>query len=344
MVTVQRAQALADDVLFPDASTVDAEGVVPRRHFDLLAAEGFYGLAAPVEHGGPEITLAERSLIFEAFAGGCFATAFTWAQHQGVVRGLATTNRSELRERHLADAVRGKLRGGVSFAGAIPQPPRLHATPVDGGYRLDGEAPFVTGWGLVDVLRLSARHGEMVVDGLIDAAPATGIRVEPLTLVAAQASSTVRLFFDGYHLPTERVLDEVPLADVLAAQSASARFNGAMPLGLAGRCTRLIAEAGRPVAADRLEAERDAVREQLDAAFAESTASGDDSTIAAARADAAELALRAAGAVVTAAGSSALLAGAHGQRLVREATFTLVAASRPAIKDGILTRLAGDSG
>ncbi|MBQ6640572.1 MAG: acyl-CoA dehydrogenase, partial [Saccharopolyspora sp.] len=94
----------------------------------------------------------------------------------------------------------------------------------------------------------------------------------------------------------------------------------------------------------RLEAERDAVREQLDAAFAESTASGDDSAIAAARADAAELALRAAGAVVTAAGSSALLAGAHGQRLVREATFTLVAASRPAIKDGILTRLAGDSG
>ena len=338
MVTVERAQQLADDVLFPSASTVDAEGVIPRSHFDLLAAEGFYGLAAPVEHGGPDLTFGERARAFEALASGCLTTAFTWAQHHGVVRGLATTDRSQLRERHLADAVRGKLRGGISFAGALPQPPLLHATPVDDGYRLDGEAPFVTGWGLVDVLRLSARHGERVVDGLVEAVPAAGIRVEPLTLVAAQASCTVRLLFDGFHLPADRVLGTSPREEVLAAQAGSVRLNGAMPLGLTGRCTGLMAEAGRPEAASRLEAERGAVRERLDAAFA----AGSD--IHPPRAEAAELALRAAGSAVTAAGSSSLLAGAHGQRLVREATFTLVAASRPPIKDGILALLTGEAG
>lgn len=338
MVTVERAQQLADEVLFPSASTVDAEGLIPRSHFDLLAAEGFYGLAAPVEHGGPDITFAERARVFEALASGCLTTAFTWAQHHGVVRGLATTDRPELRERHLADAVGGTLRGGISFAGALPQPPLLHATPADDGYRLDGEAPFVTGWGLVDVLRLSTRHGEQVVDGLVDAVPAAGIRIEPLTLVAAQASCTVRLVFDGFHLPAERVLGTFPRREVLAAQAGSVRLNGAMPLGLTGRCTRLMAEAGRPEAAARLEAERDAARERLDTAFA----AGSD--LHPPRAEAAELALRAAGSAVTAAGSSSLLAGAHGQRLVREATFTLVAASRPPIKDGILALLTGEAG
>ncbi|WP_243788617.1 acyl-CoA dehydrogenase family protein [Saccharopolyspora gloriosae] len=335
MVTIERAQTLADEVLFPAASAVDAGGTVPRSHFDLLAQEGFYALAAPEEHGGQGLTIHENARIFEALAGGCLTTAFVWAQHHGVVRGLATTDRVELRERHLADAVRGTLRGGVSFAGAIPQPPRLHAVPVDGGYRLDGEAPFVSGWGLVDVLQLSARHGDLVVNGLVEARPDTGIRVEPLDLVAAQGTSTVRLWFDGYFLPADRILGEVPHAAVIAAQAGSSRLNGSLPLGLAGRCARLIAEAGRREVADQVEAERDAVRNRLDKAFDEGADISPD------RAAAADLALRAAGAVVTAAGSSALLLGAHGQRLVREATFTLVAASRPPIKDGILSLLAG---
>ncbi|MER6877434.1 acyl-CoA dehydrogenase family protein [Amycolatopsis sp. NPDC000673] len=44
---VSRARALADDLLFPAAAEVDRQGVVPRSHFDALAEEGFYGLAAP---------------------------------------------------------------------------------------------------------------------------------------------------------------------------------------------------------------------------------------------------------------------------------------------------------
>ncbi|WP_258348649.1 acyl-CoA dehydrogenase family protein [Saccharopolyspora gregorii] len=335
MVSFELARTLADEVLFPAAAEVDAAGAVPRSHFDLLAEHGFYGAVAPREHGGPELPLDEAGRIVEALSGGCLSTAFVWAQHHGVVRGLLSTERTELRDRHLDDAVRGKLRGGVSFAGAIPQPPRLHAVPVDGGYRFTGEAPFVSGWGIVDVLQVSARDGDSVVNAFLDARPAPGIRVEPLRLVAAQATATVRLWFDDHFVPAERVLGVVPHSAVLAAQAGAARLNGAMPLGIAGRCTRLIADAGRPEVAERLEADRDAVRDGLDEAFA----TGAD--IAPARAAAAELALRAAGALVTAAGSSALLLGEHGQRLVREATFTLVAASRPPIKDGILALLAG---
>ena len=80
----------------------------------------------------------------------------------------------------------------------------------------------------------------------------------------------------------------------------------------------------------RLRVEKDAIRNRLDGGL------DDPATLPAARAAAAELAYRSAGALVVAVGSTGILARQHAQRLVREATFTLVAAGRPQIKDCLL--------
>ncbi|WP_158888552.1 acyl-CoA dehydrogenase family protein [Amycolatopsis anabasis] len=338
-----KATRIADEVFFPAAGEVDERGEIPPGHFDLLADEGFYGLAAPPEHGGPGLEFGEIVAALEAFAGGCLATTFTWIQHHGVVNGLVASENAELRERHLADAVRGRLRGGVAFAGAIPHPPRLWAKRADGGYLIDGEAPFVSGWGLVDVLQISARdaatvdaegRGGVIVSGLIDANAGESLTAEPLRLVAAQGTNTVRLHFTGYFLPDDRITTRVTHADFVATSTIGSRLNGCVALGLAGRAARLIADAGKPEVADRLRAEQDQVRARLDAGLA------DPAALPAARAAASELAFRATGALVTTVGSGAVLGGHTAERLVREATFTLVAASRPEVKAGLLGLLA----
>jgi alkylation response protein AidB-like acyl-CoA dehydrogenase len=46
------ARELADEVLFPTANEVDALPIVPTERLDVLAEEGWYGLAAPAEYGG----------------------------------------------------------------------------------------------------------------------------------------------------------------------------------------------------------------------------------------------------------------------------------------------------
>jgi alkylation response protein AidB-like acyl-CoA dehydrogenase len=243
-----------------------------------------------------------------------------------------------LREKYLAAAIRGELRGGVAYAGAIPRPPRLWASATDGGWLLNGEAPFVTGWGLIDVLLVSARNRAMavggsegtIVSGLIDAVAGAGITVEQLQMVAAQGSNTVRLRFVDYLLPLEKVTSEVSHQDFLAGQHRNARLNGCPPMGIATRCIRMIGEAGRAEIAEVLNAEQSAIRRRLDAGL------DDPATLPAARAAAAELAYRSAGALVVAVGSSGILARQHAQRLVREATFTLVAAGRPEIKERLL--------
>ena len=135
---LERAHKIAEEVLFPAAAEVDARGVIPRSHFDLLAEEGFYGLAGGAEHGGlghsgDGIDIPSLAGILETLVSGCLATTFTWMQHHGVVRGLTRTENAELRDQYLHPAIRGEVRCGVAYAGAIPQPPRLWATATDTG-------------------------------------------------------------------------------------------------------------------------------------------------------------------------------------------------------------------
>lgn len=322
---VARARAIADEVLFPAAAEVDRTGEVPRGHFDLLAREGYYGIAVDEALGLPE-TVA----ILEAFAGGCLSTMFTWVQHHGLTRGVYATKNEPLRERYLDELAAGRLRGGVAYAGVIPPTPKTRATKVDGGYVYDGEAPFVSGWGIVDLLQLAGRDGDTIVSAVIDPVEAAGLTVEPLALVAAQGTATVRLAFDRYFVPDERIYATVPYAEFIAGNAFSSRLNGCAPLGLADRAARLIEAAGHGAVADRLRKEIGDVRDRLDGGLI------DQESMPAARAAASELAYRSAGALAAAAGSTGILAGQHAQRLVREATFLLVAAGRPEIRAGLL--------
>ena len=170
----------------------------------------------------------------------------------------------------------------MALAGAVPDPPLLWATREDGGWRLDGHAPLVTGWGLIDLVQVAVRDVATadapdeeagIVTALLDARAAPGLTARPLALLAADASRTVALRFDGVHLPDELVSGLTTRSAFLAGMTASARVNGALALGVAGRCVRLIAETGRADAVvERLRTELDAARAELDAALAAAVA------------------------------------------------------------------------
>src|SRR6266508_206671 len=143
-MVLDTARRIAEEVLFPAATAVDAADRVPADHLDLLAANGFYGLAAPADAGG--LGLADRataSRVIEILASGCLTTTFVWLQHHSAVAAVAD---SPLRKEWLPPLARGDRRAGVVLAGLRPGPPSVRAEPVDGGYLIDGQAPWVTGW------------------------------------------------------------------------------------------------------------------------------------------------------------------------------------------------------
>jgi len=197
----------------------------------------------------------------------------------------------------------------------------LHARPVDGGWRLDGEAPWVSGWGVVDMLFVVSRSAEdEVVSGVLEAKAGPGLRATPVRLSAANATRTVRLDLADVFLPTASVLRTEPYAQA-RLQAERLRLNGAFALGVARRCTLLLGPSP-------LDDELVACREGL------AQASGDE--LPAARAAASELSVRAAHALAVHRGSRSAMSGDAAERLSREAALLLVFGSRPTIKQSLL--------
>jgi alkylation response protein AidB-like acyl-CoA dehydrogenase len=321
---VATARRLADDLLLPAALDVDAGGLLPRSHLDALAAEGLYGLWGPVEAGGLATDAITGSRVVETLAGGCLTTTFVWLQHQGVVRNIAASS-AAVRDEWLARLCRGDRRAGVAIAGIRPGADPLRAHRSSYGWTLNGSVPWVTGWGLVDVVHVAALDdaGE-VVWLLVDAARAPSMRVEPQRLVACNASGTTTVSFDAHDVPGERCTAQVSYADWQRADVESLRGNGSLALGVAGRCATLLGSGD-------LAAEVGRARERLDTAGADG--------MALARAAAAELCWRAAALLVVTFGSRSVLRDQHAQRLAREAMFLLVFGSRPPIKAELLRLL-----
>ena len=322
---VETAQRLADEVLFPAALATDAAALVPPSQLDALAEAGLYGLTGLASHGGLQAGFPTVCAVVETLAGGCLTTTFVWAQHLSPVWLLSSTPNEALRERWLRPLCAGDVRAGIALSAFRPDGPHVRCTRRDGGWRFDGVAPWVTGWGRNDILLTSALSGDgRIVRALVDARASDTLSAKRLQLVGANASGTVELTFASHDVPSGRVVTDEPYVPP-PPYDGGGRLNGSLSLGVARRCCTLIGPSP-------LDGELAARRAQLDAAT--------DETMAEARAAATALAYRAAGTLAVHTGSRSLLADHHAQRLVREAAFLLTFGTRPAIRHALLRRFA----
>lgn len=320
---IDRANEIADTVLFPRAMETDGADLVPAENLDALANAGLYGIAAPTASEGVAASPVHISAVIEALAGGCLTTAFVWIQHHRPVRALMASTNRDLQGAYLSDMCGGRRRAGVALGG-MRAPAQLRARRTSGGWLVDGVMPWMTGWGRIDLLYVTAQSDEDVVMGaLMDPVASEHLRVRPLALVAANGSGTVEATFDAYFVPDERVVALDPFIPP-PPHDGGGRYNGSLSLGVASRCLRMIGPSD-------LDGELIARRAQLDGA--------DDVAMAEARAAATELAMRAAVALGVRAGSASLMVDRHEQRLLREAYFLLSFGTRPAIRSSLSKRL-----
>lgn len=307
-----------------DASDVDRDESLPLEHLTLLADLGLYGAFAPVNEGGLGFGMSELCSAVEVLAAACLASTFVWIQHLRLLASVLDGDASELLLGLKDRVIRGEVKGGVALAGLLPGPPRLRATPTPVGWTLDGSAPWVSGWGIVDELFVAARGpDDTVVNVLVAPREQNGLSAQRLEMSAINATSTVALTFDSFVVDHTHVVSEISYE---AAQGGGVglRLNGSLALGVTRRCCTLIGES-------LLDAELSEAREVLDNADAE--------TMPQARARASELAARAASTLCTHRGSSSVLRGDIAERTAREATLLLAFGSRPAIRAALLAYL-----
>lgn len=318
--------------------------MVPRSHLDALAGAGLMGLYCP-----PRASPVVVREVYEALAGACGVTFFVWVQHHAPVRMLVGSSNESLRDRYLDDLCTGRVLGGVAFAYLRrPDPPAVVATPVAGGYRIDGEAPWVTSWGLAGLYAVAARLGSQVVfflvetesgvmppGGCVHGGPPEVLRASaPLPLAAMGASATVRLTFDGLYVPDSDVLFVLPLTEWQAQDRIATAKPSPAAFGIAATCVRLLGDT--PLAAE--------VEDGRARSYALADAGRtDDAHLAAmvkARGESLALAVRAATALVAATGGQAMALDHPAQRLLREAAFFTIQAQTPAVRQATLDQLS----
>lgn len=329
-----------------DGLRVRADDVDQSRHpvqanLDLLADAGLYGLKIPTAHGGMGADGPQFWRTVEALASGCLTTTFLWIQHQGVTGRMAARADTPLAQAFLPRMATGEVRAGVAVGGIRRDPPELVATPVDGGWQLNGRVPWISGWGMIDVLLVAAAAADSsdVLWLLVDAPAPVGerldldlptLRLDRYDLLALDRSASARAHFERFAVPADRLLLRQPRARWLETDAAGLRTNGSLSLGHAVGVAARLHDAGAEGTATALAAMTDRIRALLDSA--------DVAALPDARAAAHRLAWEATHLLLVEVGAGGLSTGSTAARLAREGMALQVFGTRPAIS-GTMTRL-----
>lgn len=331
---LQAARQLADDLLEPSATEVDAD-LVPRSHLEAIGKAGLLGLVAPAADGGAEVPAAVWRRVQQVLAGADCSTWFVTAQHHGPVRMLAESS-APIRSELLPQLIRGELIAGTAFAHLRGWPDRpVEATRVDDGWRFRGMAPWYTGWGLNDVLSLggASADGEAVF-GIVNARPRPGlIASAPMRMAAMTSTQTVRLALDNVVIPDSHIVLRMPIQEWLRLdQRQTVNVNPGV-FGVADSALRKLRELSAKVdlpsgesAADRLSsrlADVMARSEHLHESVAPDESHAERLAV---RAEAQRVLVDATTALVVAGGGRSMAMTSAGQRHAREALFLLVQA------------------
>jgi alkylation response protein AidB-like acyl-CoA dehydrogenase len=252
-----------------------------------------------------------------------------------------------LRERYLPPTARGELYLTVGLSQLTTsrqhRRPSLTAEPTPGGYRLDGEVPWVTGADRAAAIMIGATlpDGRQLVLALPTHTPGVSVG-PPMPLAALCGSRTAAVRCDGVAVESGWVVAG-PAEHVLGRVGGGGLETSALALGLAGAAVeRLAAEAAvRPdlaPAADRFEAARAAARGRLYAAARQPA----DAAPLDVRVECTRLALRTTQAALTTAKGSGFVAPHPAQRWARQALFFLDWSCPRPVADGVLADLLPD--
>lgn len=174
-----RAREFGARVLAPRAAKWDREASFPTDNYDDMRKEGWLGICVPVEDGGMGADFQAYCLAAAEFGRYCGATALTWNMHvcSTLWSGLLTEDlemdapmralHRERRSAHYANILeRGAIfsqpfsEGGAAAAGTVAF--GTTATPVEGGFRINGKKIFASLSGHADYYGILCTevHGE----------------------------------------------------------------------------------------------------------------------------------------------------------------------------------------
>ncbi|TWT86258.1 hypothetical protein Mal64_37980 [Pseudobythopirellula maris] len=337
------------------AGATDKAGAWPGDQLRWCGEAGVFEWFVPVEHGGQGWSAEDVTRGYLALSAACLTTTFVITQRTGACRRIAGCDNDDLKPRLMPALVAGDSFATVGISHLTTSRrhlgrPVLTAEAADGGYKLDGMAPWVTGAEAAETVVVGAtlvESGEPTERQMLVALPmdSPGVSTpEPFPLVAVTGSKTGPVKLDGVLIGEDRVMTG-PVESVLSVGpggGAGGHDTSTLAIGLATAAIRFLQQEAAKrddlkAAAESLDTERRAVEADLLSLARDEPSCTKESL----RTRSNSLVLRAAQASLAAAKGAGFVAGHPAGRWCREALFFLVWSCPQPVLDANLCELAG---
>ena len=228
----------------------------PQQSLDWCAEAGVFKWFIPEQWGGDGYLPTEIADGYLALAESCLTTTFVITQRAAACKRIVATENVPLKQRLLPDLAVGQSFATVGISHLTTSHrhlgrPVLEATAVNGGWKLNGFSPWVTGGVHADHIVFGAEIRAETGDApkqLLVAVPTSepGIKCLPgQSLVALSGSHTGRVELQDVMVPHELVLAG-PEEQVLKAgkkNAATGRLQtSALAIGLASAAVKFVSQ------------------------------------------------------------------------------------------------------
>lgn len=347
----------------PKAQEIDRDPEMLRKALKGLCERNLMALKRPALYGGPALQEENFRRFQEECARASGALAFLQTQHQSAGSMILRSENDALREEYLTKMGNGEKLVGIGFSQLRRSgPPMMRAEETKGGYILNGNVPWVTGWDFYPEFLVGATlpSGEALFGivplqegmaaetgvGVIPQTQASSVRISPvMRLAAMESANTVSVEFQDHFLPIEKVAFIQPASWIRNSDQINIALQGHFALGCA--------QAGLDILLGNAEKKPLAFLKDAHDSLAEELKKCRDETLRAqatpseettqerlnVRAWAIDLAVRCAHAAITASSGAANSIHHPAQRVYREALVYTVSAQTTEIMEATLRRI-----
>ena len=346
------AESYLREFVAPQAAAIDTDPKVLQDAIAGLGDRSLLALRVPKAWGGAEVDNQTFWAFQEMVARYSGALSFLQTQHQSAGAMLVSSKNEAVKQQYLPNMGSGKLLVGLGFSQLRRQgKPPVKALPIEKGYQLNGEVPWVTGWGFFqDFIVGAVLPDSRSVFGILplkNTSQTGGGEISlstPLPLAAMESTNTVTAHLSEWFLPEESVLFIKPASWIHENDKKNILNPGFFALGCAKAGLDIVETTAKTKQIDFINQAFQSLDQELNscrAAMIENQ-QWDQQTIAEKlkiRAWAIDLAVRCAHAGVTVSSGAANNRYHPAQRVYREALMFTVVAQTTAMMEATLARL-----
>ena len=250
-----KAEKLTRDIVIPNVARWERERRIGHEGVQAAAALGLTRLQVPVSHGGLGMSFSCKAKLTDVLAAGDFGFTMSLVNTQNAAAKLAKDAKPEIAARYVPDIIAGKRFGCAALtepgAGSDFASITTLATPVDGGWKINGAKAWITNAAQADVSVLYAQTqpgsgGRGIACFLIDGTRPGFVREPAFQLGGQHTIGAGGFRLENYIAQADEMIHPPGQAfkAALASINGARTYIAAMSCGMVGEALRVVSEFG----------------------------------------------------------------------------------------------------